>query len=75
MLEEILEIITEINGHDADEYDENSNLATDMELSSFDIVQLVAAVEEKFDIRVPTRDLIGFTTLKSVVDYIQAAKN
>ncbi len=72
MLKDILEIITEINGHDADEYNENDNLITDMELSSFDIVQLIAAVEDKFNIRVPTRDLMGFTTPKSIVDYIQA---
>ena len=73
MLEQIFEIITEINGHEADEYTENSNLVTDMELSSFDIVQLIAAIEERFDIRVPTRDLIGFTTPKRIVEYIQGA--
>ena len=74
MLDNILEIIAEIKGEPVDKYGAEDNLITDIGLSSFEVIQLISAVEQTYDLRVRTRDLDRFTTPRSIVDYIREIK-
>ena len=70
MVTEILELISQTLGIELDISDADKNLVTDIGLTSFEIIQLVAATEQKYGIRIPTRKLAGFTTPKSIAEYI-----
>lgn len=48
-----------------------SSLMGDLELTSFDIVAIVAEFEEEFDIEVEDREIMGFVTIQDVLDYLE----
>lgn len=74
MIDRIFEILAEITDRAADEFHAEDNLLTDVGMSSFEIIQLMAAIEQEYDIRIPTRELSSFTTPKSIADYIEKVK-
>lgn len=51
---------------------EQSNLHTDLGLSSVGILYIVIAIEEAFDIRFDGVSVGDFTTVSQVVDFIEA---
>lgn len=63
-VKEILEKYTEY------EVRENSSLTGDLDLSSFDLVTIVAEFEDKFSITVDDRDMMNFITVKDIIDYL-----
>ena len=67
MLEKLTEIIRERTGDKTVVIDENTVLLTDLGLSSLDLINLAAAVEDEFDIEIPDR---AIKTLKTVGDVI-----
>ena len=70
MLEKLKEIIKEHTGSDID-ITENTVLLTDLGMSSFDLVQLVCAVEDEFDIEIPDREIKNFKTVGDVIGFIE----
>ena len=50
---------------------EDSSLAGDLGLTSFDLAVIVSEFEEKFSISVEDRDVVGLVTVKDVVDYLE----
>ena len=50
---------------------EDSSLAGDLGLTSFDLAVIVSEFEEKFTISVEDRDVVGLVTVKDVVDYLE----
>ena len=70
----ILEIISDVADRPVEELHEDDDLLTDVGLSSFEIIQLIAAIEQKYNIRIPTRSLASFTTPKSIADYLNEVK-
>ena len=70
MLEKVKNIICEYQGLESDSINENSNLITDVGLSSFDVVSLVCIFENEFNIEVPDRKIREFKTIKDIVNYI-----
>ena len=50
---------------------EESNLVTDLGLSSVGLLYVVIAVEEAFDIRFENVGTADFVTVKNVIDYIE----
>ena len=51
----------------------DANLATDLGADSLDVVELVMAIEEGFNIEIPDEEASKIGTVQDVVDYI--AKN
>jgi len=47
-------------------------LLADLGLNSFELVEMVCAVEEQFDIEIPERAISGFKKVQDVMDYIAA---
>jgi acyl carrier protein len=42
----------------------------DLDLSSMEIMTMLAEVEDEFDLRIPERELRNFITVGDLVDYI-----
>ena len=56
-------------------YSEDSNLTTDLGLSSVGMLYIVIAIEEFFAIRFDDVSFGDFATVKDVIDYIEAKLN
>ena len=65
----ILEDVAEISPEDVSE---DSVLMDDLDLSSMEILTIVADLEEMFGLRIPEKELRNFVTIGDVADYLAA---
>ncbi|MFL6350589.1 MAG: acyl carrier protein [Bryobacteraceae bacterium] len=72
--EKVKQIIVEQLGVDENQVDPNASFVDDLGADSLDIVELVMAFEEAFDIDIPDEDAEKITTVKQAIDYIEAKK-
>ena len=59
-------------GVDAVEVRSEASILDDLGADSLDVVELVMALEEEFDIEVPDEDVEGIRTVKDVESYVAA---
>lgn len=71
MLEKLASIISNYTGKKDICLTEETVLTTDLGLTSFDLIQLVVAVEDEFDIEISDRAIKNFKTVGDVIDYIE----
>lgn len=71
MLEELKKIAAE---YTEQEITEETKLRSDLGLSSFDLVSLIADIEEKYNIKVNDEDIASLTTVKDLMNYIETHK-
>jgi len=71
LLDDIKEVVVEQLGVNADEVKEDSKFVEDLGADSLDVVELVMALEEKFDIEIPDDEAEKIRTVKDVVNYIE----
>jgi acyl carrier protein len=71
----VRETIAEQLGVAADEVKSESSFIEDLGADSLDIVELVMALEEEFNIEISDEDAEKIRTVKDVVGYIQAHKS
>lgn len=71
MKKKILKILQEINSDIAD--DDNEELLLSGKLDSFDIANLVAALEEEFKIEINAEDIIpeNFSTIRNIINLVE----
>jgi len=67
----VFKAIAEINGTSPELLDEKQQLAK-TGMDSIDIVELSLALESEFDISIPDADFEQWTTIESVVEYINS---
>jgi acyl carrier protein len=72
--EKVKQIIVEQLGVDENQVDSNASFVDDLGADSLDIVELVMAFEEAFDLDIPDEDAEKIKTVKDAVDYIEAKK-
>lgn len=72
MFEKIKNIIAEQLGIDANEITLESSFIDDLGADSLDIVELIMALEEEFDIEFPDEDAEKISVVGDVVDYIKS---
>jgi acyl carrier protein len=70
--EKVKQIIVEQLGVDEGEVTPNASFVDDLGADSLDIVELVMAFEEAFDIEIPDEDAEKIRTVKDATDYIGA---
>lgn len=63
----ILEDVAEISPEDVNE---DSVLMDDLDLSSMEILTIVADLEEAFGLRIPEKELRSFVTISDLADYL-----
>jgi acyl carrier protein len=68
--EQIRGLVSEQLGVDAAELSSESNILEDLGADSLDVVELVMAIEEAFDIEVPDEDAETMRTLGDVERYV-----
>jgi len=72
--ERVKQIIVEQLGVDENQVDPNASFVDDLGADSLDIVELVMAFEEAFDLDIPDEDAEKIKTVKDAIDYIEAKK-
>jgi acyl carrier protein len=70
VVEAIRGVAVEVLSVDPDEVTEEARFKEDLEADSLDLVELVMALEESFDISVPEEDLEGVATVGQAVDLV-----
>ena len=63
-------IIVEALGVDPEDVESDSDLVEDLGADSLDMVEVIMALEEQFNIEVPDEDAEGITTVADIVAYI-----
>ncbi len=69
MLELVTEIICSIIGKKKITLD--TDLVKDLELTSFDVMNLICAFEERFDTTIPTRDVWNLHLVSDILEYMR----
>jgi len=67
IVEEIYNIAPDYEGENIDE---NANIQEEVEIDSYDFLNLLTALYEKFDVEVPEKDYSKVDTLAKMTDYI-----
>ncbi|MEQ9669165.1 acyl carrier protein [Coleofasciculus sp. G2-EDA-02] len=70
IFDRVKKIVTEQLEVDPDDVKPNANFANDLNADSLDVVELVMALEEEFDIEIPDEAAENIATVKAAVDYI-----
>ena len=68
MLNLIQDIIYEVTGKTGIAYE--TDFLQDLALNSFDVMNIVSAFEDHFDITIPTREIWHLRQVKDVIDYL-----
>ena len=71
MLEKMLPIIAEQLNVEESEIKLESNFKDDLGADSLDLFELVMALEEEFDVEIPSEDIESIVTVKDVVEYLK----
>ena len=72
MLEKMKEIIAEQLSVDESEIELSSNFKDDLGADSLDLFQLVMALEEEYDVEIPSEELENIATVEDVIEYLKA---
>jgi len=75
LFDEVKEVIVEQLNVNPDEVKLESNFVEDLGADSLDVVELVMALEEKFEIEIPDSEAEKIKTVQDVIDYIEKAKS
>ncbi|MCI8550291.1 MAG: acyl carrier protein [Lachnospiraceae bacterium] len=71
MLEKMKEIIGEQLNVDEEAITEATSFKEDLGADSLDLFELVMALEEEFDVEIPSEDLEDLTTVGAVMEYLK----
>lgn len=71
MLEKLTDIIQEYKADKSIVVTVDTVIKEDLDLSSFDLIQLACAVEDEFDIEIPDRAIKDFKTIADVISFIE----
>ncbi|MDE6759783.1 MAG: acyl carrier protein [Lachnospiraceae bacterium] len=72
MLEKMREIIAEQLSVDESEIELTSNFKEDLGADSLDLFELVMALEEEYDVEIPSEELENIATVEDVIEYLKA---
>jgi len=71
VFEKVRKIIAEQLGIDEEEITLESSFIDDLGADSLDIVELIMALEEEFDLEIPDEDAEKIVTVGDVVEYVK----
>lgn len=70
MFEKVKEVIEDKLNADGVEITEDTSFKDDLNADSLDLFELVMALEEEFDIEIPSEDLEQLVTVGDVLNYL-----
>ncbi len=71
MIERVVDILEDFTILEKDMINEKSELITDLDLNSLDIINVVVAFEEEFDIEIPDQKIKELVTVGDIVEYLE----
>jgi acyl carrier protein len=71
LIDDVKEVVIEQLDCDPAEVKEDSKFIEDLGADSLDVVELVMALEEKFDIEIPDEDAEKILTVSDAIKYIE----
>ena len=71
MLEKLIEIVAEQLHVEETEVKPETDFKEDLRADSLDLFELVMALEEEYDVEIPTEDLEKLTTVQAVLDCLK----
>mgnify|MGYP000992420686 FL=1 len=71
ILDRIKQIVADQLGIDEDQIVPEASFIDDLGADSLDIVELIMALEEEFDIEIPDEDAEKIKTVQDAIDYIK----
>jgi acyl carrier protein len=71
LFDDVKEVVVEQLDCNPDEVKEDSKFIENLGADSLDVVELVMALEEKFDIEIPDEDAEGIQTVGDAMKYIE----
>lgn len=74
LFDDVKEVVVEQLNVNPEEVKEESKFVEDLGADSLDVVELVMALEEKFDIEIPDTDAEKIVTVNDVIKYIESHK-
>lgn len=72
MLERLEEIIYQVTGKKNLNLTDDTDFVKDLELNSFDVMNIISALEDLYDVDIPTRDVWQLRQVKDAVEYLKA---
>jgi acyl carrier protein len=72
IIDDVKEVVVEQLNVNPDEVKEESKFVEDLGADSLDVVELVMALEEKFDIEIPDEDAEKIATVSDAIKFIEA---
>ncbi|HBH29140.1 MAG: acyl carrier protein [Desulfofustis sp. PB-SRB1] len=72
--QELIDIIVEQLSVEKDKVVSGASFVDDLGADSLDLVELIMAMEEKFDIEIPDEDAEKIVTVQDAVDYVNNLK-
>jgi acyl carrier protein len=67
----VIDIIANQLGVEKDVITQEANVVDDLGADSLDVVELVMALEEAFDLEIPDEDAENIRTVKDIFDYLE----
>jgi acyl carrier protein len=74
IIEKIKEIVADQLGVDLEEIVEEASIQADLGADSLDVVELIMALEEEFEMEIPDEDAEKIATIGDIVEYIKNNK-
>jgi len=74
LFDDVKEVVVEQLNVNPDEVKEESKFVEDLGADSLDVVELVMALEEKFDIEIPDEDAEKIATVTDAITFIENIK-
>ena len=71
MLEKMKEIIADQLGVSEDEVTLEASFKEDLDADTLDLFELVMALEEEYDVEIPSDDLAELNTVGDVINYLK----
>lgn len=71
MIDKVIEILAEFTEMDTADMNESTELVNDMGLNSLDVMNVVVAFEDEFDIEIPDRIIKDLQTIGDIAEYIE----
>ena len=70
IISQIMGILEDVAEVSPDDVSEDSVLMDDLDLSSMEILTIVADLEETFGLRIPEKELRNFVSISDLADYL-----
>lgn len=71
ILERMKDVICEYSDAKREELTLETNMRTDLDLNSLELVNMAVAIEDEFDVEIPDREALGLETIGDAVVLIE----